>query len=632
MQLLQLLIAIGACLFAVAPLGLALSDIYVPAYVPLACNFVGWTIVCVLYLNQRRMSASIERGLEQLGERNKSGDFYTKLQRLVDDTGRYLRAEYALEFEDGALKHPDQKGERLDVGASLRKIARLTYTELRAQAVELALYDQSSNQWSQAFILGTPQSATSQSMLMDASAERKPEWSRFASTEEGNILSQPIQFAGTMFGILRIELAKDYVPTESDRKVAKLLARQGALALIDARFNDELLKLRRNSEESVRAKTGFLANLSHEIRGPLAIILNAVELMLEKLCGPLTAQQIETCQMIQKSAEHLLDLVNDVLDYAKLEAGKVQVKPAAVSVKDLLSDLANVVRSQSLAKKQTLTVQPVDPTTGIVCDKRHARQMVINFLTNAIKYTPEGGSVNVGISILPNQKLKIWVQDTGVGIPENQKQKVFTAFERVEHEYSLAQVGTGLGMPLTKKLAEANGGTADFESLEGKGSTFWITLPSVEMELVAKQEVDERAEPREPQGHGETILLIDRDQEARQMLERYLTHQGFATTCATSGVEVMAALRDGTVRLAVIDNDLPEMSGEDMISVIRGNPKARGVPLILLSSRAFVFDIERFLKLGVDRCLSKPIPLGEIAVTARKLIDESKALAAEKNN
>ncbi len=584
----------------------------VPYFVIVPANFVAWISVSLLFVSHRRMLDSVDNAFQEIGLEVSEGSLEDKLSGFLWESARYYRASYSL--------GPGTNSRGSDLGANLRQIVKLAYQELNAQAVELALYDEASRQWSQAFIMGIPSEVTSQNMLGEALTQLTT-----AETSPSTIL-QPVQFAGTNFGIFRIEFRDNQLPSTSDRKVVQLLAMQGALMLIDARFTEELLRMRRKSEESTRAKTGFLANLSHEIRGPLSVILNASELMLDNLCGPLAPQAQETCGMIKKSGEHLLDLVNDVLDYAKVEAGKVTAVPVPVGIKDLLNDLANVVRSQAMMKKQLLTVEEVDATLGMLCDKRHARQMIINFLTNAVKYTPDGGAITVSAQRVVGSKVRVYVKDTGVGIPEREREKVFTAFERVNNPYALAQSGTGLGMPLTRRLAEVNGGTADFESIEGQGSSFWIQLPLAEVLVPTVRRDEDDVKSNQPQGRGELVLLVDSAGESRQMLERYLVHQGFQVVGASTGSEVMRALKERVVEIAVVENDLPELGGEGMIALIRGNPKAYKVPIILLSSKAFVFDIERFLRLGVDRCLSKPVPLAEIALTARKLVDETKML------
>jgi CheY-like chemotaxis protein len=328
--------------------------------------------------------------------------------------------------------------------------------------------------------------------------------------------------------------------------------------------------------------------------------------------------------MIKESGDHLLDLVNDVLDYAKVEAGKIKATPVAIPLGDLLQDLCAVVRAEAQSKSHDVVLEKVEPNLGVSVDKRHVRQMLINFLTNAIKYTPDGGKIEVWVEKLPSARVKICVRDNGIGIPESEHGKVFGAFERVENQYAMAQTGTGLGMPLTSRLAKVNGGSVGFESKPQEGSTFWLILQSVEIEQI----VPEEANPEEiiAQGNGDSILLVDHNEETRSMLQRYLTKQGFKVFEASSGGEVMKLIRANSVDLAIIENDLPDLPGEEMVATLRATPSSAGVPIILLSARAFVFDIERFLKLGVDRCLSKPVSLSEVAVTSRRLIDQNRNL------
>ncbi|MCB0345518.1 MAG: response regulator [Bdellovibrionales bacterium] len=584
-----------------------------PLHILAMLNFIAWTTVCLLFVAQTRMLRSIDHAMQTLDLDIIQGGVEEKLGRFLYESKRYHLASY------GFMRGPGAVSER-DLGINLRRIVDHAYRELDAKAVELALFSQETGLWSQVLIAGEPSSVGSQSMLMDASSDDSSK-----AKEAENVIVQAMSFAGTLFGKLRIEMPKGRLPSKADRHVTELMATQGALMLVDARFTDALLRMREKGDESVRAKTGFLANLSHEIRGPLGIVLNGAELMLDGLCGPVTESQQDTCRMMKKSAEHLLDLVNDVLDYAKVEAGKIKAKGVNLAVKPLLDDLAAVIRTQAMAKGHSVDVTEIDSSLGMICDKRHARQILINFLTNAVKYTPDGGKITLSAERVPGDRVKIMVTDTGVGIADKEKSKVFGAFERVDNPYSLQQSGTGLGMPLARKLAEVNEGIASFESKEGEGSTFWIMMPACKIRS-AEAQVESGDEVKAvPQGNGEAVLLVDQSGEGRDMLERYLNHQGFRIIAASSGADILKTMREAEIDLAVVESDLPGGSGEDMISVIRSNPKAASVPIIMLSSKAFDFDVERFLKLGVDRCLAKPIELGEIAVTVRRLIDEARS-------
>lgn len=602
----------------------------VSALVPTACAYyfdfdrrteviaqfasLAWLLVAVLLLRHRVILKTISEAGKQMGLPPKRGSLLEVIDGFAKESARYHRANYALRLERNQAQD--------NLGQDLCRIVELAYREVDARAVELSLFDEESGLWSQALVMGQPKHLEGQSMLdgeFDLTTLNR------AIRRRKEVLLVPLRFAGTLFGALRVEFHEEANPSDGDIEVLELLAAQGGILLVDSRFTDEVLRLRKLGDETTRAKTGFLANLSHEIRGPLGIILNGVELSLEGLAGEVTEAQGEMLRMIKESGDHLLDLVNDVLDFAKVEAGKIAATPVEQSVKEVLDDICNVVRTQAMAKNHTLELEEIEPRIGMSCDKRHARQMLINFLTNAIKYTPDGGQIVVSAMKDSEGKVRISVKDSGIGIPDEQKAKVFGAFERIEDEYAQSQGGTGLGMPLTRRLAEVNKGRVGFDSVYGEGSTFWVELPAVEIE--ARDEAAEIDEAElSMQGQGENVLLVDLATDSRKMLERYLDQHHFKVSVADTAAEVVRQIRAGEVELAVIENDIPELSGEQIVSTIRAMPNGAGVPIVLLSSKAFVFDIERFLKLGVDRCLSKPVPLGELALTARRLIDENRSL------
>ncbi|MCB0322031.1 MAG: response regulator [Bdellovibrionales bacterium] len=606
----------GALVLALGPLlFLSFAAVQTPSLITLAAlNGLGWIGLAASLFNQKRILHAVRESITRVGFDVPTGDLSELVIEYTKQSTRYHRAAYAFRVNSS------DRGAHLS--RNLLRIVQLAYEELPAVAVELALYDEASGRWTQSIIVGTPSSFESQAALAAEEAKRIQRTKEFSPNATGQVIAKPVTLARTNFGVLRVELQKAVDFTNADRQVLNLLAAQGGLLLVDARFTQEILRMRNAEEETSRAKAGFLANLSHEIRGPLGVILSGVEVALEGMCGELTEEQREMLHMIKDSGDHLLDLVNDVLDYARIEAGKISATPVVLPVGPLLEDLTAVIRSQAHAKQHQLVLQDVEPNLGITCDKRHARQMLINFLTNAIKYTPEGGTVTVAATRCTSGKVKISVTDTGIGIPEEQQEKVFSAFERVDDTYANAQTGTGLGMPLTRRLAEVNKGTVGFESVAGEGSTFWLMLPASEVEQIAVDDHDD-APSTGSLGRGERILLVDRKHEMSEMTERYLDQQGFSVVRAASNVDILRATREQPVALALVDNDLAELSGVDIISVIRSMPSGASIPVVLLSSRAFAFDIAKYLQLGVDRCLSKPVSLREIAATVRSLLDNN---------
>ena len=579
--------------------------------------------VVVLLFSRTMESSRITSALEQFGHDPSIPQTDRNMYQFVSEALRYHRAAYLHRVRGIGTE------EELDLGQALSRITSLARRELEAESVELSLFEENQSLWSQNFLLGEPPDNKSQSMLFGDVEQNIEEALDFEDNPGVEVLRsslvQPLYFAGVPLGILRVGYKVPRVIKKGDKEVIQLLAEQASVVLIDSRFTEELLRIKRLSEQSLQAKTGFLANLSHEIRGPLGIILNGIELMLAGLCGELTPPLKESLQLVDKSGQHLLELVNDVLDYAKVEAGHVSANPIKIPVKGLLEDLTTVVRSQAHTKGHTISLDgDIPKDLGVIVDKRHARQMLINYLTNAIKYTPDGGEIFVSAARLKEGVVRIAVRDTGIGIEEAQQDKVFGAFERVEDQYAESQNGTGLGMPMTKKLAEVNLGSVGFESEKGKGSTFWIDLRFCEIKSLAVQDTElDGGVKLPPQGNGEVVFIFDQDASTRSMIERYLGRQGFTVCTASHPSEILSLLNEGDIQVAIVENDFPGFPGEEIVSMIRGVPSGRSIPILLLSARAFRFDIERFLKLGVDRCLSKPVPLFEIAETVFQLISQS---------
>ncbi len=486
-------------------------------------NLIGWSLAALLVVVWREIDDRVRQSGAKLNIEFGS--------TLVD----FDVMKYAMEVErrNDALMAGAVKGRiatKDELARTLEKVVGLSYRLLDAESVELALLDRDTGLYHSSFVLGKPFRKSAQMMLSEGS-------------EGPGVLISPINFAGSVLGSLRAGLKKNAVPNAGDRQILELLALQSSMAVINAEFTGELLKMRRVSDESIKAKTGFLANLSHEIRGPLSIMMNAVELVLEELCGPVSQDQRETLNMVKTNGRHLLDLINDVLDYAKAESGRVTATPVALDADDLLADLRNVISAQAEAKSHKVRHKVSGSGMGMMCDRRHARQILINLLTNAVKYTPEAGLIELWAERSAGNRIKINVKDSGVGISPHDRDKVFAAFERIDHEYSSRQGGTGLGLSLTRKLVEINGGTIDFISSPGTGSHFFLLMPAAD--IVKDTEVMKKDDC--VSGKGRTVLLMGEDNQERKSIGRYLAKLRFALAYAASAREAVTAL--GSARL-----------------------------------------------------------------------------------
>ncbi len=416
-------------------------------------------------------------------------------------------------------------------------------------------------------------------------------------------------------GDLRIE-APPFTPAQE-----RLLGRIAAaivLQLIAQRTAREVRQIAGVQGESDKARTGFIASLSHELRGPLGMVLNAVELVRDELCGPINSDQRETLGLVHGNVKHLLNLVNDVLDFAKTENGNAVPQRSVFEVGPVLNELVASARGQAEAKHQRLTIKGDIEVYGDF-DARHFRQIVLNLLTNAVKYTPDGGEITVEVKE-QRDRLLLNVIDTGVGIPQQEAEKVFVPFERVST--GLQEKGTGLGMPLSKLLAEKNGGVLSFSSRVGVGSTFTLAFPLGERPSVeAGDGVNLKAVTSLS---GQSIVLASRDQDQLRVLSRAL---GALDAAVQAPSELEWENLDGVappsspVTAVIIDSTVvsaSKMPEQEIASWVAFANKRR-VPLVMLTPRAFEFDTAQYIKSGVDICVAKPFQATDLAQTLNRL-------------
>ncbi|NDC37867.1 MAG: hypothetical protein EBZ48_07415 [Proteobacteria bacterium] len=298
------------------------------------CNLLGWSIVAAALLVRRHLMHSIGRKARKLGLQSDQDSLITLYEEISREQGR-KSAALSIDLVENKISTHEE------LSRALEKIVDRTFKLLNAESAELVLFDKESGGCHSSFVLGRP--------LTNISTERGGGGllEDVLSRQHSGVILQPISFAGTVLGSLGAQLKSGKLPSHADKELVKVLALQGTLAIINSRYNEELLRMRRSSEESVRAKTGFLANLSHELRGPLGIIINAVEVVIEGLCGPISEEQADTLKMVRQNGQHLLELLNDVLDYAKSESGTISPEPVQLPVDDLLLDVTAVLRVQA---------------------------------------------------------------------------------------------------------------------------------------------------------------------------------------------------------------------------------------------------------------------------------------------
>jgi signal transduction histidine kinase len=316
------------------------------------------------------------------------------------------------------------------------------------------------------------------------------EWAR----REGLVAAAgvPLLVGDKALGTLAVYKRSRWTFSEADITLLSSFGSQVAIALENARLFAALKEHSEHLEERVRARTAeleaanraksqFLANMSHELRTPLNSIIGFSALLTEGLHGPLTERQRRDVGHIHASGQHLLAVINDILDLARVEAGKLELTLEPVALGPVIEDSLTLVREQAAAKGLRLESELPEGLPPALADPLRLKQILSNLLSNAVKFTPEGGAVTVGARA-EEEGLALWVKDTGVGIAPEDQERIFREFEQADNTLARQHQGTGLGLALTRHLVELQGGKIRVESEgEGRGSTFTFTMPTAEV-------------------------------------------------------------------------------------------------------------------------------------------------------
>jgi PAS domain S-box-containing protein len=326
-----------------------------------------------------------------------------------------------------------------------------------------------------------------------------------------------------------------------------------------------------------RLKSEFLANMSHELRTPLNAIIGFAELMHRGKVGPVSAVHKEYLGDILASSQHLLQLINDVLDLTKVESGKMEFRPERVDLATLVDAVRDTLRV--LSANQGLQIETeIDPeSTAAVVDPARVKQILFNYLSNAIKFTPPGGRVLVRISAEGPDMVRLDVEDTGVGIPADQLQKLFVEFEQLDSGTTKQHQGTGLGLALSKRLVEAQGGRVAVRSTPGKGSTFSAILPRM-MTMATEAEVRPVVGQR---SCNRTILVVDNDRSTLKLADVALRESGFQTVCKDNGADALLAAQVQPPAAVIVDLLMPRMDGFEFISRLRAFSAGPHIPILV---------------------------------------------------
>jgi PAS domain S-box-containing protein len=380
--------------------------------------------------------------------------------------------------------------------------------------------------------------------------------------------------------------------------------------------NEKLAIANHELARASRLKDEFMASMSHELRTPLNSILGMSEILQEEIYGPLNEQQQKSLTTLHRNGRHLLELINDILSLAKIEAGKLELELSAVSVNELCQTSLSFVQQQAIQKKIKLISQIEEAIGAIDVDELRMRQVLINLLNNAVKFTPAGGRVCLQVQCNREQKHILFsVIDTGIGIAPEDQDKLFQAFVQIDSRLSRRYEGTGLGLVLVKRLVELHGGSVQVESEVGKGSCFRVILPWQPTQAPCASVSDSQLQPTSGVAASTDrplILLAEDNPDNIQTLVNYLQAKGFEVEIAKNGLQAVQKAGELKPRAILMDIQMPEMDGLEAIHLIRENPETAQIPIIALTALAMSGDQERCLAAGANAYLPKPVQLRQV--------------------
>ncbi len=391
----------------------------------------------------------------------------------------------------------------------------------------------------------------------------------------------------------------------------------------------EIRKSQQDAETANRAKSEFLSSMSHELRTPLNAVLGFAQLLQYNPQEPLSEVQASSVSHIMKGGEHLLELINEVLDLAKIEAGNTQLSIEDIPMSEVIDDCLPLVRDMAAKRDIEIFIPDIKDQRRVHADLTRIKQVLLNFLTNAVKYNRKGGSITLHCTETSLNMLHVAVTDTGDGIPQDKHGELFTAFSRLGAENTDIE-GTGIGLVVTKNLVELMSGKIGFESKEGVGSTFWFEIPLVDADadnsdVISIPEGPQQAVPLE-QANG-SILYVEDNPENLKVMEMVISFIDglslFTAESAEFGIDLAKSKQPDVI---IMDINLPGMDGIEALEILRNLKETRDIPVIALSALATKGDAKTGMQAGFFRYITKPMHVPNMIQAIKDALENNSSL------
>jgi PAS domain S-box-containing protein len=533
----------------------------------------------------------------------------TSARKAADAAARASEARFRAAFEQAAVGMAIRSMDRRFIRVNKKLCEFLGYEE--AELLNLTSLDVTPPE-------DRDDSVAMQERIVDGSIDQYTREKRYLR-KDGQIVWATLAVTvvrDTQGTPLHLVLVIDDITARKNAEGELARYRENLETLVQSR-TAEFERAKEVAELANRAKSTFLSNISHELRTPLNAILGFAQLM-DDGTNNLSPQHRQWLEQITKAGWHLLDLVEEVLDFGRIEAGRMDITLEAVPAADIVRAALSLVSPQAATYK--ITLLPLEAAADVDCvkaDPIRLKQVLLNLLSNAVKYNVPDGDVRVQLKALPNSSVAISVIDSGLGLTPEQCQTLFTPFSRHVPKGRVIE-GAGIGLALTKSLVELMGGTITLESAQGLGSTFTVTLPAADRQSAAAAAPAETAHAKSDVSR---LLCIEDNPANMEVTRAFIGNRtAFEFLGATTGESGISLARTHNPALILLDINLPDMSGFDVMCALRADAATREIPIVALSANATTDDIERGRREGCVEYLTKPVRLEKMLECVHKHI------------